>query len=64
MIREVIDKLIIVAGSWNALGQKDAILEQEFDRLLTDLQRLTGKSRSESVDYLIISMQRPVKEAV
>ncbi|GKV70245.1 hypothetical protein NCCP2716_27430 [Sporosarcina sp. NCCP-2716] len=52
---QLIDLLILTAGSWNATGQTDQRLERQFDSYLTQLQKMTGTDREGAMQILLTS---------
>ncbi|MFJ7933681.1 hypothetical protein [Sporosarcina sp. NPDC096371] len=52
MTVDIINKLILTVGAWNATGSKDKRLERQFDSLLNDLRKATGTTPEGAVRLL------------
>lgn len=51
MVNHLINMLILTAGQWSQFG--DAKYEQQFELLLLQLQKATGKNREQAIQMLL-----------
>ena len=56
MPNHIINKLILTVGVWNASGQQDKQLEQQFSSLLNDLRMATGTTPEGAINMLLESL--------
>ncbi|MEK4024449.1 hypothetical protein [Sporosarcina sp. FSL W7-1283] len=57
MIKHITNQLILTAGAWNESGQKDKVLEWQFERQLFDLQLATGTNHEGAMEILLATIE-------
>ncbi|ARK25979.1 hypothetical protein SporoP37_15745 [Sporosarcina sp. P37] len=55
-MQHIINQLILTAGAWNESGQRDKVLENQFDQYLFELQLLTDTDHDGAMHILLRSL--------
>lgn len=56
-MQAIINQLILTAGAWNESGQKDKLLEYQFDRYLFDLQLIEKTDHDGAMKILLAAIE-------
>ena len=57
MKKDIINQLILTAGAWNESGQKDKLLEWQFELHLFELQLATDTDHDGAMDILLDAIE-------